>query len=135
MSDENVEAFRRFIAAFNGRDLEAMLAEVDPNVEWRPASAVALGGEATVYRGHAGVPDALRDLYGSFTQLEIEIAEYREAGEAVVGTGQINSRGKGSGAEVVAPFSALMEFRDAKAIKIRSYLDPKEAVEAAGLSE
>ena len=135
MSDENVEAFKRFIAAFNRRDLEAILEEVDPNVEWRPASAVALGGEATVYRGHAGVPDALRDLYGSFTRLEIEISEYREAGEAVVGTGQINTRGKGSGAEVVSPFSALMEFKNAKAINIRSYLDPKDAIEAAGLAD
>jgi hypothetical protein len=56
MSEENIEAFKRFVDAFNGRDLEAILEEVDPGVEWRPASAVAVGGKMTVYSGHAGVP-------------------------------------------------------------------------------
>ena len=37
MAQENVEAFKRFIAAFNRLDPEAMLAEVDAEVEWRPA--------------------------------------------------------------------------------------------------
>jgi ketosteroid isomerase-like protein len=133
MSEENIEAFKRFVDAFNRRDLEAILEEVDPGVEWRPASAVAMGGEATVYRGHAGVPDGLRDLYDSFAKLEIEISEYREAGDAVVGTGQIHTRGKESGAEVVSPFSVLIGFKRAKATEIRSYLDPQDALEAAGL--
>ncbi|MCC6178368.1 MAG: nuclear transport factor 2 family protein [Chloroflexi bacterium] len=135
MARENVEAFKRFIAAFNRRDVEAILEDVDPGVEWRPASAVALGGEATVYRGHAGVPDALRDLYGSFAELEIEISNYHEAGDTVVGTGRIRTRGKESGAEVVSPFGAVFRCRNAKATEIRSYLDPQEAREAAGLSE
>jgi ketosteroid isomerase-like protein len=132
MPGEHVEAVKRFVAAFNRRDLEAILEEVDPGVEWRPASAVALGGEATVYRGHAGIPDALRDLYGSFAELEIEISEYREAGDSVVGTGRIRTRGKESGAEIVSPFGAVFHFRNGKANEIRSYLDPQEALEAAG---
>lgn len=135
MPGENIEAFKRFVDAFNRRDLPAILEEVDPGVEWRPASAVAIGGEEAVYRGHAGVPDALRDLYGSFAKLEIEISEYREARNAVVGTGQIHTRGKESGAEVVSPFGVLIEFKRAKATDIRSYLDPQTALEAAGLSD
>jgi hypothetical protein len=70
VAQENVEAFKRFVVAFNRRDVDAIIEEVDPGFEWRPASSVALGGEATVYRGHAGVPDTLRDLYGSFAELE-----------------------------------------------------------------
>ena len=69
-------------------------------------------------QGHAGVADALRDLYGSFAELEIEISDYHEAGDRVVGIGRIRTRGKESGAEIVSP-----------------YLDPPEALEAAGLSE
>ena len=92
MSSQNIEAFKRFMEAFNRRDLDALLEEVDPGVEWRPASAVAVGGEATVYRGHDGVPEGLRDLYGSFDKLEIEISELREAGDVVVGTGRIHTR-------------------------------------------
>jgi hypothetical protein len=35
MSQEDVEAFKRAIEAANRRDVEAFLAELDPDVEWR----------------------------------------------------------------------------------------------------
>jgi hypothetical protein len=54
MSQENVERFKRGIEAYNRRDVEALLQELDPEVEWYPALEVLLGGEATVYRGHDG---------------------------------------------------------------------------------
>jgi hypothetical protein len=63
MSQENVEAFKRTIEAANRQDVEALLEEVDPEVEWpHPAFHVALGGEATVYRGHEGVRKVFQDL-------------------------------------------------------------------------
>jgi SnoaL-like domain len=66
MSQENLEASRRFVDAFNRRDVEAMIATLDAGIEWHPASTVALGGAASVYRGHSGVLDGLRDLDGSY---------------------------------------------------------------------
>jgi hypothetical protein len=55
MSQENLEAFTRFADANNRRDVEAMLEEVDADVEWHSASLGSLRGEAAVYRGHEGV--------------------------------------------------------------------------------
>src|SRR5262249_22811170 len=121
--------------AFNRRDAKAIVEVVDPAVEWRPAAPVALGGEATVYRGHAGVVDGLWDLHGAFAALQIEIFELQPVGERVVGTGRIRTRGKESGAEFETPFGALMEFKAGKARQIRSYLDPNDALEAAGLQK
>ena len=135
MSQENVDAFERFVHGFNRRDVEAMLEELDDGVEWRPAAPVALGGEATVYRGHAGTPDGIRDLHESFAELEIEISEIQQVGDRVVGIGRIRTRGKGSGVQSWSPFGAVMEFKNGKATQIRSYLDPREALEAAGLRE
>ena len=135
MLQENVEAFKRFMDGFNRRDVEAILEEVDTGVEWRPAAPVALGGEATVYRGHAGIPDGLRDLHDSFAELQIEISEIQPVGDRVVGIGRIRTRGKGSGVESWSPFGAVMEFKNGKATQIRSYPDPREALEAAGLRE
>jgi hypothetical protein len=77
MPQENVESFEGFLDAFNRRDAEAIVEVVDSAVEWRPAAPVALGGEATVYRGHAGVSDGLRDLHGSFAELQIGIPSFR----------------------------------------------------------
>ncbi len=44
MSQENVEALRRAFDASNRRDIERLLAEVHPDVEWHPAIAAALLG-------------------------------------------------------------------------------------------
>ena len=130
-----MQAFKRFLDGFNRRDVEAMLKEVDTRVEWRPAASVALGGEATVYRGHAGIPDGIRDLHDSFAELQIEISEIQQVGDRVVGIGRIRTRGEGSGVESWSPFGAVMEFKNGNATQIRSYLDAREALEAVGLSE
>jgi ketosteroid isomerase-like protein len=112
-----------------------MLEQVDAGVEWRPAAPAALGGEATVYRGHAGISAGLQDLHDSFAELQIEISEIQRVGDQVVGIGRIRTRGKGSGVESWSPFGAVMEFKNGNATQIRSYLDPREALEAAGLSK
>jgi ketosteroid isomerase-like protein len=133
MSQENVEAFKRFIVGFNRRDAEAMLEAVDAEVEWRPASSVALGGDGTVYRGHPGIAAANRDLHESFAELQIDISEFREVGDRVVGIGRIRTLGRESGVESWSPFAAVMRFNDGKATQVRSYTELREALEAAGL--
>ena len=62
MSQENVEAFNRFVEASNRRDVESMLDELDAEVEWHSAIMGSLGGDATVFCGHVGVREMLRDL-------------------------------------------------------------------------
>ena len=136
MSKKNVEAVKRGIYAFNCRDMEGLLAELDPGVEWHPALLAALqGGAAAVYRGHEGVRDFVRDLHEAFTELQIEIVEARDAGDAVITEGRLHGRGTGSGAETVTPITYLLDFRNRKVIRVRTFLDHREALEAAGLSE
>jgi hypothetical protein len=72
MSQENVEAFKRFTAAQNRRDFAAMLDELDPEVEWHSAIMGSLSGEATVFRGRDGVREMLRDLYEAFGEFKVE---------------------------------------------------------------
>ena len=57
MSEENVEAFKRIIDAANRGDVEAMLAELDPEFEYH-AVLPLLGGELgrEVQQGQAHVP-------------------------------------------------------------------------------
>jgi hypothetical protein len=51
MSERDVELYRGFTEAYNARNVEAMIACCDPNVEWHSTFAT-VGG---VYRGHGGV--------------------------------------------------------------------------------
>jgi ketosteroid isomerase-like protein len=133
MSQENVEAFKRAMDAGNRQDVEALLAELDPEVEWHAALPM-LGGDA-VYRGHEGVREFLPEVWEVLADTRVEFPEIRDVGDLVVGVGHFRGRGKGSGVEAETPFAYVVDFRGGKAIRVRSYLDPKEALEAVGLSE
>jgi ketosteroid isomerase-like protein len=135
MSEENVEAFKRGIEAFHRRDMETVLEVHDPKVEWHPMIQVLLGGEATVYRGHEGVREQLRDLDEAFTEIHFEISEIRDLGDRLLANGRIRARGKESGVETQSPISFLADFKNGKVIRAVTYPDPKEALETAGLSE
>ena len=133
MSQENVESFKRGIEAGNRRDIEALLAELDPDVEWHTALPM-VGGDA-VYRGHEGIREWLGDVWDVLDETEFEFPEIRDLGDRIVAVGRFRARGKGSGVEVEMPVAYVIDVRGPKAIRVRTYLDPKEALEAAGLSE
>jgi ketosteroid isomerase-like protein len=135
MSQENVEAFKRAVEAFKRRDVEAFLQDIDPDVEWHPGLAALLEGEAKMYRGHEVYRQLLRNLDEAFAEIDTEYSEIRDLGDRVLAIGRIRTRGKASGVETESAFCYLTEFRNGKAIRVRTYLDPKEALEAAGLSE
>ena len=133
MSRENVEAFKRATAATNRRNLEAVLEGLHPEVEWHPALEVLLGGEAAVYRGYEGVRELFRDSYEAWTEIHTEFSEIRDVGDRLVAIGRIRTPGKESGVEAESPLGYLVHFKNGKAIRFWGYLDPKEALEAAGL--
>jgi ketosteroid isomerase-like protein len=135
MSRENVEAFKQAVDAINRRDVEALLEKVDRDVEWHPGLGALLGGEATVHRGHDGVRELLRDLYEAFAEFDVKVSEIRDLDDRIVAIGRIRGRGTESGADTDSPSAYLVQFKDSKAILVRTYLDPKEALEAVGLSE
>ena len=135
MSQENVEAFKRASDALNRRDVEALLEELDPEFEWHGDFLTAMGGKGTVYRGHEGIRKWLRDLYKTLSEYQAEYPEIRDLGDRTVAIGRIRARGRASGAETESPIGSVLEFKNGKAIRGWTYLDPKDALEAAGLSE
>ncbi len=135
MSEENVEAFKRGVEAYNRRDAEALVQGLDPAIEWHPAILVMLGGEATIYRGHEGVRELLRDTDEALAEIHVEFSEIRDPGEQIVAIGRLRTRGKASGAVTESDVGYVADFSNGKVTRIRTYLDPKEALEAAGLRE
>ena len=135
MSQENVESFTRAFDAINRRDAEALVAELDPEVEWHGAILMAMGGKETVHRGHAGVREWLRDLHGTLAEFHAEYPDIRDLGDRTVAIGRVRARGSTSEVEIESPHATVAEFKNGKGIRIRTYLDPNEALEAAGLDE
>jgi ketosteroid isomerase-like protein len=135
MPKGDVEAFKRGLEAGNRGDVDGLLDELHPEIEWHSALHALMGGEETVFRGHDGVRRMIGDLYDTFAEVRIEMSEFRDLGDRLVVAGHTRTRGKASGVETVTPLAFVTEIRDGKTISIRAYLDRGEALEAAGLSE
>jgi ketosteroid isomerase-like protein len=135
MSQENVEAFRRAIEAYNRRDIDAFLDAFDPAVEIHPLTLAMFGQEETVYRGHEGIRQFVGEVDEALAEVQIEQLEIRDLGERIVAGGHLRARGRASGAETESPISWLVDFKDGRVIRMRDFLDLKDALEAAGLPE
>ena len=135
MSEENAETFKRAVEAANKRDLDALLKELHPNVEWYPAMSALLGGSETVFRGHDGIRRWFREVTEALPETEFEFPDIRDLGDRVVALGRLRARGKVSGAETESPFAYVADLVDGKMVHVRAYRDHQEALEAAGLSE
>jgi ketosteroid isomerase-like protein len=134
MSQENVEACRRaFDALGTRRDTEAGLRYIDPEVELR--SAIVGGAEGNTYRGHEGVRRWMAESDATWAELRLEAEEYRDLGDDVLMIGRLVARGRESGVEIESPIAWLSTVRAGRIVRSRGYLDPREALDAAGLSE
>jgi ketosteroid isomerase-like protein len=132
MSQEHVETYERAVEAANRRDLNALLAEFDPDIEWHSA-VVGMGSD--VYRGENGVRAMFRDLDENLEAAIFELSEVRDLAERVLALGRLRARGHESGAPTEVSFNQLVDFKNGKIVRLRSFLDRREALEAVGLSE
>ena len=124
MADPKVESFNRAVAAINARDVDAVLEELDPGVEWHDVFTLMLGGKATVHRGHAGVRKLFEDLFDAFSHTHSEYPDVRAQGDRVIATGTLRARGHESGASIDTPVGTIAAFRGDKATQVRTFLDP-----------
>src|SRR5437763_12049192 len=112
MSQENLEAFRRSIEAANRRDLDGLVEELDPDVEWHAGLFELLGGEATVYRGREGARQAVRELLEAFPDFQLDISEVRVLGDRVLGIGRIRAHGDARGVQIDSSYACLVRPTD-----------------------
>jgi ketosteroid isomerase-like protein len=136
MSQENVEACRRGLEAWQRGDFKSWLSTTDPTVEWHTVLERLVEGTDSFYRGHEG----LRELWHFYrTELEnfqIEAQELRDLDDdRVLLLGHLRWRGVASGIEVESPLAMVLTYRGGKLIQSMDYLSHQEALEAVGLSE
>jgi ketosteroid isomerase-like protein len=131
MSEENVEIVRRMIRAFNDGDYEESLAAFHPEVEFD----VSIRPEGRIYRGHAGVIEAIRTWNGTWEDFRAEIEEIMGDGEHVVLIDRQTGRGKGSGVPLNQQTFWLYTLRDGTIVRVKWFATRQEALEAAGLRE
>ncbi len=136
MSQENVEIARRAFDAWNRDDLDAFLAELDPEVVWHTAIEGTAEGDDTMYRGHDGVRQIWKDYRGEvFSRIELWETELLDLGDSVLRLGRFRVIGRTSGVEIESELAQHLVMRNGLIVSSRDYLSHAEALEAAGLSE
>jgi ketosteroid isomerase-like protein len=130
MSEANVETAKRAMDSYNTRDLDYEL--MTPDFEWTTAMA---GVDNEVMRGREGIDNYYESLDAVWEHVRVFGGEWRDLDDRVLWLGQMEGRGRGSGATVVSPAASLYEFRDGRISRIRSFLDHGEALRAADLAE
>jgi hypothetical protein len=133
MCERNVELERRWIEAFNARDIEAYVALCDPSIELHPMLEGAVGG--AVYQGHDGMRQLHRDLEDAWEEFRIEPEAYFDFGQYTLTFFVFHGRGRQSGVQVVMPGTAVTTWRDGLTLCINTYVRREDALRDLGVPE
>jgi ketosteroid isomerase-like protein len=131
MSQENMALARSAIAAFNRRDVPALVEMTTVDFQWVTWTGTV---ESTVYNGAEGLATYFEDA-DVWEVLHLEARECRDLGDKVLVVGMFNARGGGSGVEVHAPYYSAFFIRDGKLAQVLSFRTEDEALAAVGLRE
>jgi hypothetical protein len=134
MSLDNVEIVERAVAAVNDRDIDSYLACCTADVRMENLNAPLEGA----YEGSDGIRRFFADVLDTAPDFRITIERLESIGtDRVLGFMRLNLSGRASGINLGSdiPSTNLYDFTDDKIKRVRIFLDRREALKAAGLSE
>jgi len=113
---------KRSYAAFARGDLDGVLGDMHPEIEWQQAQGLPHGG---VYHGVEAVRKAIFDPLDEewWDEFSATPGEFLDAGPEVVVLGRYRGVAKGTGKLLDIPFVHVWTVQGAKAIRFRQFLD------------
>jgi len=135
MSRENLEVVHRAVEALNRRDLEALAELCDEEFEFASVFTAVDAGRAT-YRGKYAWTTYSARMDEAWNDWRVEDLRVFDAGDdRIAAVFLLVGEGKNSGARVKRAVGATYKLRQGKLWRMRSYLNPQEALDAVGLRE
>ena len=134
MSEENIEAAKLAVAAFNRRDFEGL-------EELYAADAVLQDlqnapDQPVTVEGVQAIRQTLNLWAAAFDELRVDIEEYIDGPDSVICAAHWQGQGKTSGISIDVHQFDLYEFRDGRVIRaVLGFRSKNEALEAADLRE
>jgi ketosteroid isomerase-like protein len=118
----NLELVQRSYEAFARDDLDAVLADMHPEIEWHQAQGLPHGG---FYRG---VDEVRRNIFDPldeewWDEFTAEPDEFLDAGSEIVVLGRYRGVAKQTGKELDVPFVHVWSVEADKAVRFRQFLD------------
>jgi ketosteroid isomerase-like protein len=130
LSAENVEMVRRSMEAFARGDLDAFLAAVDPDTEWRTAADEP---NPQTYRGHDGIRRFAAEISeawdGRFDDV-MEFDDFVDLEDWVVVPWTARLRGRSSGVEVEVNETYAVRVEEGRIVSIDEFRTRQEAIDA-----
>ena len=123
----DVEKLQEAYEALNRGDIAGTLAVLDAGAEWHEHSELP---EADSYRGRDAIQSFLESFLESWDDFRQEVEDLiAEDGKVLILLHMIG-QGKGSGIRVEARYAHLWTMRDGRGVRIDTYTDRAEALEA-----
>ena len=125
----NVAIAKRSYEAFERKDLDAVVADMDEEIRWEQAQGLPHGG---LYEGLAAVRRNVFEPLDAewWSEFHAVPSEFLDAGAEVVVLGRYTGRAKETGKPLDVPYVHVWTFRDGKAVRFRQFLDTAGWVEA-----
>lgn len=114
--------------ARTGKIAEYVTENFDPECEYWPVE------EASPVRGHGALIRWIERWLEAWDDTWEETEEIVESDETLVVSTYVHGRGRISGMEISQRLFDVFELRAGKVLRITEYLDPRKALEAAGLA-
>jgi ketosteroid isomerase-like protein len=125
----SLDLVKRSYAAFEQGDLDGVLADLDPEIEWQQAQGLPHGG---TYHGRDEVRRSIFDpLDGEWwDEFSATPLEFLDAGDEVVVLGRYRGVAKRTGKHLDVPFVHVWTVRGERAVRFRQFLDTAGWIEA-----
>jgi len=123
----DIEVVKAAFAAFAARDLQAVLALTDADIELTAVTGEH-AGRTDPYRGHEGMRQYFRDVGSVWEELHLTPREFRAAGDLVLVTGKVSARSRTR--TVTGSTGWVWRVRDGKVVYVRVYGSAADAIAA-----
>lgn len=131
MSQGRLEFVEMAVAAFNRRDLDWLYEHLCEDFEFASVLS-AVDGVAT-FRGRHAWHDYLTALEDTWSEWTVEnLGLHEGAGDSVAAVIRLAGKGSLSGASTSQTIGVTYAFKDDKIWRMRSYLNPDDALAAVG---
>ena len=122
-----IEVVKAMFAAFAARDVDAVLALADTDIELTAVTGEH-AGRTDPYRGHAGMRQYFRDVASVWEELRLTPRDFRASGDVILVTGKVSARSRSR--TVTGSTGWIWRVRDGKVTYIRVYASAADATAA-----
>jgi ketosteroid isomerase-like protein len=131
MSEENVEIAREIYRAWERGDFSSV-EWADPDIEFMLGS----GADEAVHRGTEAIGQAWAEWLRAWDEFRVDAHEFLDLGDDVLVMVEFGGRAKKSGVPIEKMLGGnLLSFRNGKVVRLVTFTDRNDALEAAGLRE